>query len=63
MSARERTLNCAGNPSFEMTFAYFLAASLASASVFAPVHTIFPLLNMSAVVFGARMRMIAAAKR
>jgi|TARA_B100001142_G_scaffold300936_1_gene326144 hypothetical protein len=46
-----------------MTFAYFLAASLASASVFAPVHTIFPLLNMSAVVFGARMRMIAAAKR
>ncbi len=46
-----------------MTFAYLRAASLASASVFAPVHTILPELKMSAVVFGARIRMIAAAKR
>lgn len=46
-----------------MTFAYLRAASLASASVLAPVHTILPELKMSAVVFGARIRMIAAAKR
>ena len=60
---RRRTLNCAGNPSLLITLAYFLAASLASASVLAPVHTILPELNINAVVLGARMRMIAAAKR
>mmetsp|Transcript_45848 Transcript_45848/g.73360 ORF Transcript_45848/g.73360 Transcript_45848/m.73360 type:complete len:217 (-) Transcript_45848:14-664(-) len=46
-----------------MTLAYLRAASRASASVLAPVHTILPELKMSAVVLGARMRMIAAAKR
>ena len=46
-----------------MTLAYLRAASRASASVLAPVHTILPELKMSAVVFGARMRMIAAANR
>ena len=38
-------------------------ASRANASVFAPVQTIFPELKMSAVVLGARMRIMAAAKR
>jgi len=46
-----------------MTLAYLRAASRANASVFAPVQTIFPELKMSAVVLGARMRIMAAAKR
>ena len=46
-----------------ITLAYLRAASRASASVLAPVHTIFPELKISAVVFGLRMRMMAAAKR
>jgi hypothetical protein len=46
-----------------ITFAYFRAASLANASVLAPVHTIFPDAKISAVVFGFLIRMIAAAKR
>ena len=58
-----RTLNCAGKPSLLITLAYLRAASRASASVLAPVHTILPELKMSAVVFGARIRIIAAAKR
>lgn len=56
-------MNCAGKPSLLMTLAYLRAASRANASVFAPVQTIFPELKMSAVVLGARMRMMAAAKR
>lgn len=43
--------------------AYFLAANLESSSLLAPVQTILPELNMSAVVRGERMRIITAAKR
>ena len=43
--------------------AYFLAASRESSSLLAPVHTIFPELNMSAVVRGSRILMMTAAKR
>jgi hypothetical protein len=46
-----------------ITLAYFRAASRANASVFAPVHTILPELKINAVVFGLRIRMIAAANR
>ena len=43
--------------------ANFLAASLHSISLLAPVHTMRPDEKMSAVVLGARMRMMRAAKR
>ena len=43
--------------------AYFRAASLDSSSLLAPVHTIFPDENMSAVVLGSLIRIINAAKR
>lgn len=39
------------------------AASLESASLFAPVQTIFPEANISAVVLGSLILMIAAPKR
>jgi hypothetical protein len=39
------------------------AASLESASLFAPVQTIFPEANISVVVLGSLILMIAAAKR
>ena len=53
----------AGKSSFWMIRAYLRAAVRASASLFAPVTTIFPLRKMSAVVFGSRIRMITAANR
>ena len=46
-----------------MIRAYLRAAKRESASLLAPVHTILPELNMSAVVRGDRMRIITAAKR
>lgn len=46
-----------------MIRAYFRAASRESSSLLAPVHTIFPLEKISAVVRGSRIRMITAAKR
>ena len=46
-----------------MMRAYLRDASLESSSDLAPVTTILPDANMSAVVFGSRMRMITAAKR
>lgn len=46
-----------------MIRAYFLAASLESSSLFAPVHTILPEEKIKAVVLGSRIRMITAAKR
>lgn len=52
-----------GNPSFWMILAYLRAASRESISLLAPVHTILPLLKMSAVVRGSRILMITAAKR
>ena len=50
-------------PSFCITLAYFLAASLERSSLLAPVHTILPELKMRAVVRGSLMRMITAANR
>lgn len=50
-------------PSFWIILAYFLAASLESSSLFAPVHTIFPELKIRAVVRGSRIRIITAANR
>uniref|UniRef100_A0A224Y0Z9 Uncharacterized protein n=1 Tax=Panstrongylus lignarius TaxID=156445 RepID=A0A224Y0Z9_9HEMI len=44
-----------------MILAYFLAASLESSSLFAPVQTILPELNIKAVVLGSRILMITAA--
>ena len=58
-----KSVNLAGKPSFCTIRAYLRAANLESASDFAPVTTIFPEANMSAVVLGSRMRMITAAKR
>lgn len=52
-----------GNPSFWIIRAYFLAASRESSSLFAPVQTIFPLLNIKAVVLGSRILIITAANR
>lgn len=52
-----------GKPSFWMILAYFLAANLESSSLFAPVQTILPLLNIKAVVLGSRIRIITAANR
>ena len=52
-----------GNPSFCMILAYFLAANLDSISLLAPVHTILPELNISAVVRGALILIINAANR
>ena len=46
-----------------MMRAYLRAARRESSSLLAPVHTILPELNMSAVVRGERMRMMTAAKR
>lgn len=46
-----------------MIRAYFLAASLESSSLFAPVHTIFPEEKISAVVLGSRILMITATNR
>lgn len=46
-----------------MIRAYFLAASLESSSLFAPVHTIFPEEKIKAVVLGSRIRIMTAAKR
>jgi len=46
-----------------MILAYFLAASLESSSLFAPVHTIFPELKISAVVRGSRILIMTAANR
>ena len=43
--------------------AYFRDANLESSSDLAPVTTILPEANMSAGVFGSRMRMMTAAKR
>ena len=56
-----KSKNFAGKPSFCTTLAYFLAASLDSSTLLAPVQTILPELKMSAVVRGTRMRMITAA--
>lgn len=44
-----------------MSFAYYLEAYSDCSSDFAPVHTIFPLLKISAVVFGSLILIIAAA--
>jgi hypothetical protein len=44
-----------------MIFAYFLDANLQSSSDFAPVITIFPLLNINPVVFGFLNLIITAA--
>jgi len=52
-----------GNPNFWIILAYFLAASLESSSLLAPVHTILPELNISAVVLGSRILIITAANR
>lgn len=46
-----------------MIRAYLRAASRESSSLFAPVHTIFPELNINAVVLGDLIRMMTAAKR
>lgn len=46
-----------------MILAYFLAASLESSSLFAPVHTILPELKINAVVRGSRILIITAANR
>jgi hypothetical protein len=46
-----------------MIRAYFLAACFESSSLLAPVTTIFPEANISAVVLGSRILMITAAKR
>ncbi|KYM86739.1 hypothetical protein ALC53_03889, partial [Atta colombica] len=50
-----------GNPNFWIILAYFLAARRESPSLLAPVQTILPLLNISAVVLGSLIRMITAA--
>ena len=44
-----------------MIFAYCFAAFLESSSERAPVHTIFPLEKINAVVFGSFIRIITAA--
>jgi hypothetical protein len=46
-----------------MILAYFLAARRESPSLFAPVQTILPLLNINAVVLGSLIRMMTAANR
>ncbi|KYN11867.1 hypothetical protein ALC57_16008, partial [Trachymyrmex cornetzi] len=50
-----------GKPNFWIILAYFLAARRESPSLLAPVQTILPLLNISAVVLGSLIRMITAA--
>ncbi|KAH9424358.1 hypothetical protein DERP_004541 [Dermatophagoides pteronyssinus] len=50
-------------PSFCTIRAYFRAANRDISSLFAPVQTILPELNIKAVVLGSRIRMITAAKR
>lgn len=57
------SVNLASNPSFCIILAYFLAANRLVSSDFAPVHTIFPDENISAVVLGSLIRMITAANR
>jgi hypothetical protein len=44
-----------------MAFAYYFDAVSDISSDFAPVQTILPLWKIRAVVFGSRIRMIAAA--
>jgi hypothetical protein len=56
-------LNITGKPSFCITRAYRRAAWTESSSLLAPVQTIFPELNIKAVVRGLRIRIITAAKR
>lgn len=46
-----------------MILAYFRAAKRESSSLLAPVQTIFPLLNISAVVRGSLILIITAANR
>jgi hypothetical protein len=60
---KNNSQNFTGKFSFCMIRAYLRAARRESASLLAPVHTILPELNMSAVVLGERMRMMTAAKR
>jgi hypothetical protein len=55
--------NLTGNPSFCIILAYFLAANLDSSSLLAPVQTILPDEKMRAVVRGALILIIKAAKR
>lgn len=50
-----------GKPNFWIILAYFRAASRESPSLLAPVQTILPLLNISAVVLGSLIRIITAA--
>jgi hypothetical protein len=54
-------MNLAGNPSFCMIRAYFLAACFEASSVLAPVQTILPLANINAVVLGSLILIITAA--
>ena len=58
-----KSRNLAGNPSFWMTRAYFRAASFDSFSLFAPVQTILPELNIKAVVLGSLILIMTAANR
>lgn len=51
------------NPIFWMIRACFLAANLDSTSLLAPVQTILPELNISAVVLGSLIRIMTAANR
>jgi hypothetical protein len=46
-----------------MILAYFLAASFEASSLLAPVQTILPEANISAVVLGSRILMMTAANR
>lgn len=58
-----KSRNLAGNPSFCIIRAYFRAANLESSSLFAPVQTILPELNINAVVLGSLILIITAANR
>lgn len=57
------SVNLALKPNFWTILAYFLAANRLVSSDLAPVQTIFPDENISAVVRGSRIRIITAAKR
>ncbi len=47
-----KSLNLTSNPNFYIILAYFLEAVLDSSSLLAPVQTIFPEANTSAVDLG-----------
>lgn len=51
------------NPNFWIILANFFEASNASSSFLAPVQTIFPELNISAVLLGSRIRIITPLNR